>query len=112
MKDSQPKQIDGAAFVQHLEDSSQIVRTWEPWKRGILGGRNKSPESPNQRNDLHHRDWAVIGAHYVSCDLTHAEALAEAEDLQARNQPGVNIVTNEVAYRLLESRPEASKRAA
>ena len=59
MKDSQPKQIDGAAFLQHLEDS-----------------------------------------------------LAEAEDLQARNQPGVNIVTNEVAYRLLESRPEQSKRAA
>jgi len=89
------------------DQTKQIDKT-----TSLLGPRNRQAPATTQQGELHERCWAVIAVHYVSCDLTHAEALAEAKDLQTRNQPGVTIVTNEVAYRLFESQPESSKLAA
>lgn len=66
-----------------------------------------------RKSDLAKRRWAVIATHYVNTDLTHAEAVAEADDLRRRNQTGVSVVTNRVAQQLIQDEaPEAQKRAA
>ena len=64
---------------------------------------------PRGRSELTKKCWAVVAAHYVNFDLTHAEALAEAEDLRRRNQPGVSVITNEAARRLLQDEIQESK---
>jgi len=57
---------------------------------------------PNQSiPQLRQRRWAVISAYYVTFDLTHAEAVAEAEDLHRRGQLGAAVVTNRAASKAL-----------
>ena len=46
------------------------------------------------------RHWVVIAAYYISDDLTHSEALAEAKDLRRRKQRGVAILTNRALSKL------------
>jgi hypothetical protein len=43
-------QIDGDAFLKHLDDASEVVRSWEPWKRAILGRRTNG-SSGNGREE-------------------------------------------------------------
>jgi len=71
-----------------------------------------TPLKFSANSDLNKRVWAVIAVHYISCDLTHSEALAEAADLRRRKQPGVSIVTNDVAQRMMESQQLTSRAAA
>lgn len=33
-------EIDDDAFLKHLDDASEMVRSWEPWKRAILGRKS------------------------------------------------------------------------
>ena len=54
---------------------------------------------------LRQRRWAVISAFYVNFDLTHSEALAEAEDLQRRGQLGATVISNRAAHKTLEQNP-------
>jgi len=58
------------------------------------------------------RRWAVIAPYYVNMDLTHAEAVAEAEDLRRRNQPGVSIVTNHAARQLIQGEASSFQKKA
>jgi hypothetical protein len=67
---------------------------------------------PFTASDLNKRRWAVIAAYYANLDLTYAEAQADAADLKERSQPGVAIVTNNAAKRMINSQPIRSKIAA
>src|SRR5215831_17855717 len=44
--------------------------------------------------------WAVVSNYYLNLDLTHEEAIADAKEIQRRNQAGVSILRNETAKRL------------
>lgn len=59
---------------------------------------------------LNQRRWAVISAYYVNFDLTHAEAVEEATDIQRRGQLGATVVTNKAAHKALESNPSLRTR--
>lgn len=136
-----PDKLDTAEFRddyrRHVQEVEEEFNSWPSWKQSVLrkavSVSNSEPSSEQHRvtkgplmnnnslklsavktttSDLDKRCWAVIALHYVSCDLTHAEGLAEAEDLRRRKQPGIAIVTNDAAYRLLESQPNASTLAA
>lgn len=59
---------------------------------------------------LNQKRWAVISAYYVNFDLTHAEAVKEARDLQRRGQLGTAVVTNRAAHKALEYNPSLNTR--
>lgn len=59
------------------------------------------------KSQLTDKCWAVIADHYISLDLTHADARREASDLRARKQRGVAIITNEAARKLVSEESDA-----
>ncbi len=69
-------------------------------KTGCVKRMKKKPTSA-----LGEPCWAVIGDSYLSTDKTYDQARAEADDLKRRRQPGVVVVTNEVAKRILSNAP-------
>lgn len=38
------------AFKQHLNDASEVVATWEPWERGILGKKQNGQAAAVERD--------------------------------------------------------------
>ena len=74
--------------------------------------KNNLVKLSNRNSHLNKRCWAVIAAHYVNYDLTHAEAVIEARDLRRRKQRGVAVVTNNVAKRMLKSQPPIRRKIA
>lgn len=47
-------------FIRHLKDASEVVASWEPWERGILGTMESS-------NDSAERDYAANGNNGTAC---------------------------------------------
>ena len=53
-KDSDPR----IAFTQHLEKSSEIVKSWPAWKQSVLGGsvHNQSEPGPKFETQCGQKD--------------------------------------------------------
>ena len=77
-----------------------------------MNNTRQNVRSHRRKSNLSKRCWAVIAAHYISCDLTHEEAVAEAEYLRRRRQSGVTIVSNAAARKLFEAQEADTKLAA
>jgi hypothetical protein len=44
-KTSEETERQKEAFIRHLNDASEVVSSWEPWERGILGNAQNGSSS-------------------------------------------------------------------
>lgn len=67
----------------------------------ISGSGSVKEKRATSQSTLGEKVWAVIADHYFDNNLTYDEARDVAALLKSKKQPGVVIVTNETAERML-----------